>query len=110
MRGDLGMGLLLCLIRIAARLRIINFKIFISYRRADSEYITDRVYERLARAFGPGNVVRDIDSIPHGIDFRVYISDIVERCAVLVAVIGDHWLAATDERGTRRLDDPTDFV
>ncbi len=34
----------------------------------------------------------------------------MEQCDTLLAVIGKGWLDATDERGSRRLDDPNDFV
>jgi hypothetical protein len=29
---------------------------------------------------------------------------------VLIALVGKHWLSATDEEGKRRLDQPEDFV
>jgi hypothetical protein len=38
------------------------------------------------------------------------LNDQVARCDVLIAVIGKNWLAATDETGGRRLDNPDDFV
>jgi len=34
----------------------------------------------------------------------------VAKCGVLLAVIGPNWLDARGEEGTRRLDDPNDFV
>jgi len=34
----------------------------------------------------------------------------VTTSAVLLAIIGPHWLTATDERGCRRLEDPEDIV
>jgi hypothetical protein len=34
----------------------------------------------------------------------------VAQCDTLLAVIGKGWLHATDERGSRPLDDPDDFV
>ncbi|MEJ2759728.1 MAG: hypothetical protein P8046_14710 [Anaerolineales bacterium] len=36
-------------------------RIFISYRRADSQYATDRIYDRLSAHFGADNVFMDID-------------------------------------------------
>jgi hypothetical protein len=85
-------------------------KIFISYRRKDSQAMVDRMFERLTEAFGRENLFRDIDSIPKGQDLRPWIERSVTQCDVLLAVIGPLWLDITDEAGKRRLDDPADFV
>jgi hypothetical protein len=85
-------------------------KIFISYRRDDSSYIAGMINERLEKHFGPNSVFLDIDSIPLGLDFRKQISDSVGQCNVLLALIGDSWMNSTNDQGSRRLDDPTDFV
>jgi len=84
--------------------------VFVSYRRSDSQHITDRIYERLAHHFSKENVFKDVDSIPLGTDFRSVIADAVKQADVFLAVVGPTWIAATDERNTRRLDDPSDFV
>jgi hypothetical protein len=34
----------------------------------------------------------------------------VEQCEVLLALVGPNWLDARDDGGSRRLDDPNDFV
>jgi hypothetical protein len=85
-------------------------KIFISYRRDDSAYIAGMINDRLEKHFGPNSVFLDIDSIPLGLDFRKHISDSVGQCDVLLALIGDSWINSTNNQGSRRLDDPTDFV
>lgn len=85
-------------------------KIFISYRRDDSSYIAGMINDRLEKHFGPNSVFLDIDSIPLGLDFRKHISDSVGQCNVLLALIGDSWINSTNDQGSRRLDDPTDFV
>ena len=85
-------------------------KIFISYRRDDSQAMVDRMFERLTEAFGHQNLFRDIDSIPKGLDFRQWIERSVTQCDVLLAVIGPRWLDIADETSRRRLDDPADFV
>jgi len=85
-------------------------KIFISYRRDDSSYIAGMINERLEKHFGPHSVFLDIDSIPLGLDFRKHIFDSVGQCNVLLALIGDSWINSTNDQGSRRLDDPTDFV
>lgn len=85
-------------------------KIFISYRHEDSADVTGRIYDRLTHRFGRGNVVRDVDSIPLGVDFRDFLAAAVGQCRVFLAVIGERWLDARNESGQRRLDDPHDFV
>jgi len=52
----------------------------------------------------------DVDAIEPGADFVARIEDAVGSAAVLLVVIGRDWLAAKDESGRRRLDDPDDFV
>jgi hypothetical protein len=64
----------------------------------------------LKSKFGEDLVFKDVDSIPLGTDFRRVIADAVGRCDVLLAIIGDDWLDATDEASGRRIDDPNDFV
>jgi hypothetical protein len=83
--------------------------IAISYRREDSAPITGRIYDRLEAVFGRDRVFIDLDSIPFGVDFRTHISESLNRCDILLVVIGPHWLGASAD-GSRRIDDPTDFV
>ncbi len=89
-------------------------KLFISYRRDDSTDVTGRLHDLLKRHFGEGNIFLDIHTIPPGLDFRQCIGDEVNQCEVLLAVIGDDWLDARytvgPQQGSRRLDDPNDFV
>ncbi|MBN2119047.1 MAG: toll/interleukin-1 receptor domain-containing protein [Anaerolineales bacterium] len=85
-------------------------RIFISYRRSDSADIAGRIYDRLIEEFGRDPIFKDVDSIPLGIDFREHLDRKVRECSVLLALIGDHWLDASDETGKKRLEDPADFV
>lgn len=85
-------------------------KIFISYRRADSATACGRIYDRLAERFGRGEVFKDVDNIPPGADFADYIQHSLRQCAIVLVVIGPHWLEVRTERGERRLDDPADYV
>lgn len=82
--------------------------IFISYRREDSEGHAGRLYEDLVDRFGKQAVFFDVSAIEPGQDFRKAIDTHVARCSVLLAVIGPRWLDAS--AGTRRIDDPADFV
>ena len=83
--------------------------IAISYRREDSLPVTGRLYDRLEQRFGKQNVFMDFDSIRPGFDFRDQIKETIERSKVVIAVIGPDWLGKRSD-GTRRIDDPTDFV
>jgi hypothetical protein len=89
-------------------------KIFISYRRQDSADVTGRLHDCLDAQFGRESVFMDIDSIPFSVDFRKRLNDSVQQTDVLLAVIGDHWLDASFEKGPktgkRRLEDPDDYV
>jgi hypothetical protein len=86
-----------------------NIIIFVSYRRQDSADVTGRIYDRLVRHFDKAQVFKDVDSIPLGVDFREHLGNVVGQCDVLLAVVGDSWLAA-DSTGRRRVDDTKDFV
>ena len=85
-------------------------KIFISYRRQDTQDVTGRIYDRLLRHLPQHDVFKDVDSIPPGEEFRAFIDDAIGQCAVLLAIIGPQWTAAKNKAGQRRLDDPNDMV
>ncbi len=82
-------------------------KVFLSYRRADTQHVAGRVGDRLGEQF---ELFMDIDTIPPGVDFTDYVRRAVGRCDVLVAFIGDRWLSLTTDDGRRRIDDPNDWV
>lgn len=85
-------------------------KIFISYRRIDSNKDAGRIYDRLGLAFGSENVFIDFDKIPTASVFPVKIKEALHSCHVLLAIIGKKWLTVKNKDGQRRLDDPLDFV
>ncbi len=85
-------------------------RIFISYRRGDSDYAAGFLYYLLGEQLGPERVFRDVDSIQFGNDFAEEITDMVGSCTALLAVIGRGWLRAAHEDGRRRLDHPGDWV
>jgi TIR domain/Concanavalin A-like lectin/glucanases superfamily len=84
--------------------------VFVSYRRDDSRHQAGRLYDHLVEKFGKEHVFKDVDSIPLGSDFREILTERVGGCDVFLAVIGDTWLTAVGPSGTRRLDEPGDFV
>ncbi|MBH0181063.1 MAG: SUMF1/EgtB/PvdO family nonheme iron enzyme [Nitrospira sp.] len=85
-------------------------KILISYRREDSADVTGRIYDRLVQQFEREAVFKDVDSIPLGVDFRIYLDEQVAKCDVFLAVIGRDWMKAGGRKGKSRLDDPGDYV
>jgi hypothetical protein len=84
-------------------------KIFICYRRADSQSATGRIYDHLVQAFGKDAVFIDVDNIPAGVDFRAEIDKTIQQSAVMLVMIGPTWLTATDANG-RRLEQINDRV
>jgi hypothetical protein len=85
-------------------------RIFISYRRDDTAYSSGWLFDKLVQHFGRDQVFKDIDSIQLGDDFAEVITAAVERCHVLLALIGRRWLMSSGKDGRRRLDNPNDFV
>ncbi len=51
-----------------------------------------------------------MDSIELGDDFVETISNAVGSCDILLALVGQEWLDVASADGSRRLDDPDDFV
>jgi hypothetical protein len=85
-------------------------RIFLSYRREETDFPAGWLHDRLAAHFGRDQVFRDVDDIPLGANFPEVIAKAVASCDVLLALIGSQWVTITDEEGKRRLDDPNDFV
>ena len=83
-------------------------KIFVCHRREDTADVAGRIFDRLVMNYGDQQILKHLDSIPLGVDFREYLGRMVGECDVLLAVIGPRWLDA--EGDTSRLDDPRDFV
>lgn len=83
-------------------------QIFISYRRDDSAAESGRIYDRLVQEFGSNSVFKDIDSIPLGINFKHHIDSIIQKCDVVLVIIGQEWSGT--QAGQSRLDNPRDLV
>ena len=84
--------------------------IFLSYRRADSNDVVGRIYDRLIQRFPRCDVFRDFDSLRPGLPFPQQLDDAITRSTVSLVLIGPQWVSVTNQRGYRRLDDPSDFV
>ncbi len=84
--------------------------VFISYRRDDTAWLVDRLYEFLADRLGV-EIFLDVESIGPGQQWVDVLDHAVGGCRVLLAMIGPDWLKIRDEEsGRRRLDDPNDYV
>jgi hypothetical protein len=84
--------------------------VFINYRGADSRSYGALLYTELSRQLGAENVFLDSESIPAGADFADQLLGHVRRAAVLLAVIGEHWLTALGRDRRRRIDEPADWI
>jgi formylglycine-generating enzyme required for sulfatase activity len=79
-------------------------KIFISYRRADSAYVTDNVYSFMRGQFGEGNVFLDVGSVPPGVDFREHLREQIAAHDVVLVMIGPQWAQMIQERANQSND------
>ncbi|MHB8625693.1 MAG: uracil-DNA glycosylase family protein [Aggregatilineales bacterium] len=85
-------------------------RIFINYRRQDSEGYVGRLYDYLAQHFERGDIFMDVDSIKPGADFVTVLEEAVANCDVFLAIIGPQWSSISDASGNRRLENWNDFV
>ena len=83
-------------------------KILVCHRREDTADVAGRIFDRLVRRYGGQQILKDLNSIPLGVDCHEFLGRMVGECDVILAVIGPGWAAA--EGGRSRLEDPTDFV
>jgi len=81
--------------------------IFINYRRADTEDVCGRIYDRLVMTFGRASVFKDIEDIMPGVDFRKVLAREVAATDVMLVIIGQNWI---NRENKRRLFEPGDFV
>jgi pterin-4a-carbinolamine dehydratase len=84
--------------------------IFISYRRLDSQHATLAIADRLSWAFGADEVFFDRGSIRAGHQWPDALERGLNAAKVLVLIVGEAWLTATDKWARRRIDDPADWV
>lgn len=83
-------------------------KIFINYRRSDSQYMVDDLYEQFLQYKVPRDwIFKDVESIGIGTEFDVAIDQALAKADIVLIVIGKTWLS---EENKRRLHDPDDFV
>ncbi|KPA13688.1 TIR-like domain protein [Candidatus Magnetomorum sp. HK-1] len=87
-----------------------SYLIFISYRRHDTAYHTQPIFEKLQKRFGKDYVFLDRESIQPGETFPEKISDALESSKVLIALIEKDWLSIQNQDGEQRLFLEDDYV
>lgn len=91
---------------------MIKSKVFISYRRKDSDASSGRLYDALIQKpeYDTENLFKDIDSIPLGANFKKVIESKIAECDVVLAIIGNSFSSLTDDKGKPRILKEHDFV
>ncbi|WP_066335529.1 toll/interleukin-1 receptor domain-containing protein [Azohydromonas lata] len=84
--------------------------LFINYRRQDCPAATGRLCDRLHAELGADRVFFDVGDIVPGADFVDTLERAVAGASVVLSLVGPRWLQAAAGDGSRRLDDPQDFV
>lgn len=85
-------------------------KIFISYRRSDSQVTAARIADRLNDMPGVRKVFIDVDGIEPGANFAVRIAEALERSDACLILIGSDWIGADTAGGPARIFNSDDFV
>src|SRR5271169_6444801 len=85
-------------------------RIFINYRRDDTQGVAGRLFDHLALKYSRGELFMDVDAMKPGLDFIKQLDSQVSQCHVLLAMIGSHWLDTRDASDSGRLDNEKDSV
>lgn len=89
---------------------VIMGRIFISYRRDDNLDFVEHVADRLKDRFGKSFIFQDVVSMPPGANFREHVRDAIAHSDIEIVVIGQRWLAVTNDGAMRKLDRDDDPV
>ncbi|MBB5866647.1 WD40 repeat protein [Allocatelliglobosispora scoriae] len=84
--------------------------VFISYRRDDAARAGRLLYESLVARYGRHTVFFDTQSLTPGVSWRQQLREVIERCDIVLVVIGPGWTELRGATGSRRLDDQDDPV
>ena len=84
--------------------------VFINYRRQDTDAFAGRLYDTLTARLPDLRIFMDVSAVKAGDDFTNVLTKTVSSTDVMLVVIGPTWLTTVKPDGTRRLDDPDDFV
>jgi hypothetical protein len=78
-------------------------KIAISYRRADSAAMADRIRAGLAARYGSDSVFMDIHNVALGSNVPARIRQVWSKIDVLLVLIGSNWFTVTDPPAPREV-------
>jgi hypothetical protein len=73
-------------------------QIFVCYRREDAEDVAGRIFDRLEERFGRNHVFKDNDTLRSGENFPATINGVIEKCRVVLVLIGKAWFRLFNER------------
>ena len=73
-------------------------KIFINYRREDTQDAAARIHRELSLALGAKTLFMDVDNLMAGQRFDKELEKALAECDVFLAVIGPRWMSAQEER------------
>ena len=85
-------------------------KVFVSYRRGDTQDFAGRLADRLRRAPGIVALFLDVEGIDPGEDFEAKLKAALAECDLCLVLIGPDWMGARGEGAPPRLFEPADFV
>ena len=86
-------------------------KVFISYRRVDTQAYAGRISDRLkSKSHFIDQAFMDVESLKLGSKVKEVLSQAVAECDVLLVLIGRKWLRVKDKSGKPRLENPNDWV
>ncbi|MGL6111477.1 MAG: toll/interleukin-1 receptor domain-containing protein [Rubrivivax sp.] len=85
-------------------------KVFLSYRRADSQATAGRLAQFLDAIPDVGEVFLDVDGITPGENFEKKIQDTLEQVSHVFLLIGPQWTGPIGTGGKTRLFDDDDMV
>lgn len=93
-----------------ARVGVKEAKVFLSYRRNDTETMAEILFWCLMAKVEGIRLFRDTDTLHTGMPFAEVIDDSIADCDAMLVLIGKQWLTAKDKQGRVRLSEPTDWV
>jgi len=85
-------------------------RIFISYRRADTQGFAGRLSDSLEAYFGENRVFRDIEDIKGGSEFAKDIEAHLATADAIIVLMGPNWLSIANPDGKTRLEAKDDWV
>jgi hypothetical protein len=78
-------------------------RIFLNYRRLDSQDSADRIYEALSKWLPAKNILMDVDrkSLIPGLPVRKQLVDLVSSCNLMLVLINNKWVDELTRRSIR---------